>query len=132
MTGAHSLRLTLLAAAVVAFTTLSAAGQSDETCIAYMEADAAYHAKTRQLETPPPGIDPETHFAVLGVLGLPKLGEAASVRLRACVAAYQGPTSEKDGVMIRLLEADRWRCCRRMEPARAVHRFGCRVTLLPK
>ena len=80
MTGACSLPLALLAFAVAVFTPLPAAGQSDETCIAYMEADAAYLEIRRQLDTLPPGIDPEMHFAVLSILGPPKLREAASAR----------------------------------------------------
>ncbi len=60
---------------------LPAAGQSDETCISYMEADDAFReAQTSAFLDPAYG------------------------------AAYAGPTSDNPRVMARLATADRQRC----------------------
>ena len=106
------------------------AAQSDATCIAYMEADAAYGASVREADaayeraiTDKIANRPLSDEAamILRLLGLPdaleakdtQLAEAADERERAYREAYEGPTSEIGSVMRKVITADRKRCRRR-------------------
>ena len=111
------------------------AAQSYATCIAYMEADAAYNEAILQLDgdyelaikyEPDPVLREVRIF--LGPPDNPRR-EAVEARVRAYLDAYGGPTSDVDSVMMELLEANRWHCCKRLEPVKAARRFGCRVQL---
>ena len=85
---------------------------SDATCVAYMEADRRY--ETRQSERVPNA----AFDAAASELGLTDPLEAE--RREAYLQAYRGARSADPVVMTRLLNADRWRCCKRLEPNRRV------------
>lgn len=121
----------LLASAILGMILASSqsAAQSDRTCIGYLEADAVYQDTIRHLDAEEARLSP----VVRDILGKhsPARLEAARTRLQAYMAAYNGPTSKVEGAMVRLLEADRWRCCKQFEPDRMRYRFGCQVRLRP-
>ena len=116
--------------------------QSDETCIAYMEADAIYWEKRQKLEVfcrCPPSVydvirgkgsklvkdlkfiqffespdgkpvDPACTYECFT-----KLYDLETSRKKTYRDAYDGPTSDVDSVMKKLIRIDRVRCLKRFE-----------------
>lgn len=115
MTIIHGLLPVARAAALAVSISLSALpawAQSDETCIAYMEADAAYTAASDELDR-----EIERRIgSARSVNDLLKInpGEARArlklARRQAYLEAYRGPTSSIKSVMDKVLRADRRRC----------------------
>ena len=175
MTIAGGLWVALLTLTIAVSVSLQAMGQSDETCIAYVEADAAYEPARREYQSALAAADAATvssktawdawiyakaeHEVLLenaanpAYANLPDLTDhesarhnmeialakarAASAAMReawdtfAAIAnateparkkrnwaythAYKGPISSDDGIMNKLLRADRERCRQRFE-----------------
>ena len=123
-------------ATALALAVQPANAQSDETCIAYMEADAIYREKKQKLEVscrcppsvhdvirgkdsrilkilePPDGkpVDPACTFECLI-----KLDDLETSWEKTYLEAYDGPTSDVDSVMEKLIRIDRVRCLKRFE-----------------
>ena len=101
------------------------AAQSDETCIAYMEADAAYEAVSQEHKDeeaawldslPATNRDSMQYFSyILGPTPIVRqeLEAAAEARELAYRDAYRGPTSKVPVVMEKLRRLDRIRCRKR-------------------
>ena len=120
-----AMRLLWLVTVGVIIASPQADAQSDETCIAYMEADAAYAVVTQEMKNaeeawlrtvPAAERDKLQYFKHL--LGpnpaeQKRLDLAANVRERAYRDAYRGPTSKVATVMERLRWLDRRRCRKR-------------------
>ena len=128
--------------AALALTVQPANAQSDETCIAYMEADAIYREKKQNLEVfcrcPSSvydvirGKDSKLfiHARLLIMLGSPdgkpldpactfecaiELYDLETSRKKTYRDAYDGPTSDVDSVVKKLIRIDRVRCLKRFE-----------------
>ena len=129
-------------AAVLVLAVQPANAQSDETCIAYMEADAIYREKKQKLEVfcrcPPSVYDVIRgkgskllrHIRLLKILESPdgkpldpacifecatKLYDLEKSWEKTYQKAYDGPTSDVDSVMKKLIRIDRIRCRKRFE-----------------
>lgn len=92
---------------------------SNATCVAYMEADQRYETKRRQIEEMEQARAASGHATLSDArafLGMPDPLKAE--RWEAYLLAYRGAKSSDPVVMTRLLNADRWRCCKRLEPNR--------------
>ena len=129
-------------AVALALAVQPANAQSDETCIAYMEADAIYREKKQNLEAfcrcPSSvydvirGKDSKLFIdaRLLIMLGSPngkplipactfecatELYDLETSRKKTYRDAYDGPTSDVDSVMKKLIRIDRVRCLKRFE-----------------
>ena len=129
-------------AAALALAVQPANAQSDETCIAYMEADAIYREKKQSLgvfcRCPSSvydvirGKDSKLFIdaRLLIMLGSPngkplipactfdcatELYDLETSRKKTYRDAYDGPTSDVDSVMKKLIRIDRVRCLKRFE-----------------
>ena len=129
-------------AAALALAVQPANAQSDETCIAYMEADAIYREKKQNLEVfcrcPSSvydvirGKDSKLfiHARLITMLMSPdgkpldpactfecatELYDLETSRKNTYREAYDGPTSDMDSVMKKLIRIDRVRCLKRFE-----------------
>lgn len=92
---------------------------SNATCVAYMEADERYETKRREsdeMENAGAASGLATVSDIRASLGMPDPLRAE--RREAYLQAYRGAKSTDPNVMTRLLNADRWRCCKRLEPNR--------------
>ena len=109
------------------------ADPSDSTCLAYMEADQRYdEAKQRHREAQEryqqvlanrddsETVTAEYILATIRVGDDAPLEQAKSQRRKEYLDAYQGIRSSNADVMTKLLNADRWRCCKKFEPNRRV------------
>ena len=115
-------------AAALALAVQPVNAQSDETCISYMEADAIYWEKMRKLEVfcrcPPSAYEvSEASIRILKILGPPdgkpadpacpvecilKLYDLKTSRKKTYREAYDGPTSDVDSVMEKLIRIDQF------------------------
>ena len=85
---------------------LPLAAQSDETCIAYMEADHRFAEATQAATAAKQAAsteDERTQAAVGGIM-------AVRQWIQDGLAAYKGPGSEVNTVLLELLDRDRDRC----------------------
>ena len=128
--------LGLMVAATVALGASKVAGPSDSTCLAYIEADQRYdeakqhhrEAKKRYQRAVANQGDSADGLEILVVLRADDewLERAKSQRREEYLNAYKGIRSSNAEVMTQLLNADRWRCCKKFEPNLRV----CRVKWL--
>ena len=129
-------------AAALALAVQPANAQSDETCIAYMEADAIYREKKQKLEVfcrcpssvydviRGKGSKLFIHARLVTILVSPdgkpldpactfecatELYNLETSRKKTYREAYDGPTSDVDSVMKKLIRIDRIRCLKRFE-----------------
>ena len=107
------MKLLALAAIGVVVILSQAAAQSDNTCIAYMEADAAYQAVLQDIEAFEKDSPLGTELFGRRDADRRKLEAAAEVRARAYKEVYRGPTSKVPVVMEKLRRLDRIRCRKR-------------------
>ena len=91
---------------------------SNATCMAYMEADQRYETKRREFDEKMMTEGQLHTFLETGQLPAPRAFLGKADRREAYLQAYGGVKSSDPTVMTRLLNADRWRCCKRLEPNR--------------
>lgn len=121
----------MVAATTVALGDNKATEPSNTTCIQYMEADQRYdEAKKRHREAQKryQGVlanrDDSKKLTGVDILASIRvdddapLEQAKSQRRDEYLSAYRGVRSSNREVMDRLLNADRWRCCKKLEPNR--------------
>ncbi|MDE2789186.1 MAG: hypothetical protein OXI81_02015 [Paracoccaceae bacterium] len=108
-----TIRETLIATSILLSSTTSVLGQSEATSAAYMDADAMFHESTAWRTMASVINDPEM-APVVDPIGAPTgrkgFNAAAEKRRRAYLRAYEGPVSDHDGVMWKLLLRDRRGC----------------------
>ncbi len=107
------MKLLWLAAIGAIIASSQVAAQTDETCIAYMEADAAYQAVLQEIGAFEKDSPLGTELFGRRYADRRKLEAAAEVRARAYKEVYRGPTSKIPVVMEKLRRLDRMRCRRR-------------------
>ena len=117
--------LGLVVAASVAMGAGKVADPSDSTCLAYVEADQRYdeakqhhrEAKKRYQRAVANGGDYDGLDILVAVRADDEwLERAKSQRREEYLDAYRGIRSSNAKVMTKLLNADRWRCCKKLEP----------------
>ena len=120
--------LGLMVAATIALGASKVADPSASTCLAYIEADQRYDEAKQHHREAQSGYqravadrgDSETVTGeeILAFLAVDDdtLERAKSRRREKYLDAYRGIRSSNAEVMTKLLNADRWRCCKKFEP----------------
>ena len=115
----------LMVAATVALGASKVADPSDSTCLAYIEADQRYDEakqhhreakKSYQRAVANRGDSDGLEILVVLRADDEWLECAKSRRREEYLDAYRGIRSSSGEVMTKLLNADRWRCCKIFEP----------------